>query len=170
MNDGDTNDIDSARRDRRTRAVRRYFDACNAASRSIFAEVLTADCVHYFPPNAGGPYRSRDAIADLWIGFVRAVGSSWTIDRLVCDGVQAVVEWTHFKPDAGEHIRGSEWYEFDDDDMIVGIWAHYASARDVERPANQLEGFPYEEQGYPSAPPPLDDAALASRREATGRA
>jgi len=34
--------------------VRAYFDACNAASRERFAEVLAEDCVHYFPPGVAG--------------------------------------------------------------------------------------------------------------------
>ncbi len=132
---------DPDRRDRMIAAVRAYFDACNAASRERFATVLSDDCVHWFPPEAGGPYRGRDAIADLWIGFVRAKGSCWTIDRLVCDGQEICVEWTHFKPEVAERIRGSEWYTFGADGKIDGIWAHYASPRDPGRPANELEGF-----------------------------
>jgi hypothetical protein len=162
-------DIDPVARARMIRAVRRYFDACNAASRDIFEEVLADGCVHYFPPGTGGPYHGRDAIADLWIGFVGSKGSSWTIDRLVCDGVELAIEWTHFKPAVGEHIRGSEWYEFDDDGKIAAIWAHYASPRDPGRPANELEGFPYAERGYASEPPALSEAETASRAEATRR-
>jgi hypothetical protein len=155
--------IDETRRDHMIRAVRGYFEACNAASRERFAAVLAADCVHYFPPLAGGPYRGRDAIADLWIGFVREKGSSWSIDRLVCDGAEICVEWTHYKPKVGEHIRGSEWYTFDGEGKIDAIWAHYASPRDPARPANELDGFEYAARGYPLAPPALD-AAIADER------
>jgi methyltransferase len=155
-------------RDHMIDAVRRYFDACNGASRDRFAEVLAEGCVHYFPPGAGGPYQGRDAIADLWIGFVATKGSCWTIDRVVCDGSEIAVEWTHFKPAVGERIRGSEWYEFDDDGKIVAIWAHYASPRDTARAANELEGFPYGERGYPHEPPALSAAQRASREGAAG--
>ena len=155
---------DPARRDRMIQAVRAYFDACNAASRDRFAAVLSDDCVHWFPPEAGGPYLGRDAIADLWIGFVRAKGSRWTIDRLVCDGEEICVEWTHFKPNVGERIRGSEWYTFDAGGKIDGIWAHYASPRDPDRPANELEGFDYAARAYPTAAPELD-AELGTERE-----
>jgi hypothetical protein len=158
------------RRKRMIQAVRRYFDACNSADPAIFAEALTEDCLHFFPPQAGGPYRGRDAIIALWAGTVRTKGSVWSIDRLVCDGEQLVVEWTHFKPLAGEYLRGSEWYEFDDSGMIKAIWAHYASPRDPERPVNELEGFPYAEQGYPLQPPVLTDAQLASRALYAGKA
>ncbi|MFU8888909.1 MAG: nuclear transport factor 2 family protein [Trueperaceae bacterium] len=156
--------IDEARRTRMMDAVRGYFHACNAASRELFAQVLAPGCVHYFPPGTGGPYPGRDAIADLWIGFVREKGSQWTIDRMVCDGDQLVVEWTHFKPAVGEHIRGSEWYEFDEAGMITAIWAHYASPRDPQRAANELEGFAYAARGYPLSAPQLDDATREERR------
>jgi hypothetical protein len=161
--------IDEGRRQAMIRAVRGYFDACNAASRERFAEVLTEDCIHYFPPGVGGPYRGRDAIADLWIGFVRRVGSVWTIDRLVCDGVELCVEWTHFKPRSDEYIRGSEWYTFDADGRIDGIWAHYASPRDAARPRNELEGFDYAEHGYPLEHPHLPPDVAAERAEALAR-
>lgn len=151
-------ELDPARRSQMIEAVRGYFEACNTASRAKFAEVLTEDCVHWFPPETGGPYRGRDAIADLWIGFVKAKGSRWTIDRVACDGHQMVVEWTHFKPNVGERIRGSEWYEFADDGRIAGIWAHYASPRDPDRAANELEGFDYGGRGYPVEAPELSAA------------
>lgn len=145
--------------------VERYFEACNTADRELFREVLSEDCRHYFPPQAGGPYLGREAIADLWQGFVRSHDSRWTIDRMVCDGEQVVIEWTHFKQAAGEYIRGSEWYRFDDDGKICDIWAHYASPRDPARSTNVLEGFPYQGMGYPLAPPPLEQDA-AERRAA----
>jgi len=161
--------IDEARRSTLIRAVQGYFEACNAASRERFAQVLAPACVHYFPPGVGGPYLGRDAIADLWIGFVRAAGSQWTIDRLVCDGRELVVEWTHFKPRLDEYIRGSEWYEFDADGMITAIWAHYASPRDPERAANELEGFDYAERAYALEAPALDPAIRAERERNLAR-
>lgn len=158
-----THPVDEPRRQAMMRAVRAYFEACNAASRARFAAVLAEGCVHYFPPLTGSPYVGRDAIADLWIGFVRAKGSTWTIDRMVCDGVEICVEWTHFKPHVGEHIRGSEWYTFDADGKIDAIWAHYASPRDPARPANELDGFDYAAHAYPLAAPALDPAIAAER-------
>lgn len=156
--------VDETRRAQCMRAVHGYFRACNAASREMFAQVLAPECIHYFPPGTGGPYLGRDAIADLWIGFVRTKGSQWTIDRMACDGEQLAVEWTHFKPLVGEHVRGSEWYEFDASGMITHIWAHYASPRDASRPRNELEGFPYDERDYPIGPPALDPETAALRR------
>jgi len=133
--------------------VRTYFEACNESDREKFYTVLADDAVHYFPPGVGGPYEGKEAIADLWIWFVKEKGSRWTIDRLVCDGNEVVIEWTHFKPLAGEHIRGAEWYEFDESGKILTIIAYYASPRDATLKANELEGYPYAERGYPLMPP-----------------
>lgn len=154
---------DESRRERMSATVRAYFDACNAASRERFEAVLAEDCVHWFPPGTGGPYVGRDAIIALWQTFVREKGSQWTIDRLVTDGVELCIEWTHYKPTVGERIRGSEWYSFDESGKIDGIWAHYASPRDAARAANELEGYPYADLGYSFDAPPLADDIAAER-------
>lgn len=156
-------DIDEVRRQRMTATVRAYFDACNAASRERFADVLAEGCTHWFPPGTGGPYVGREAVVELWLRFVREKGSQWSIDRLVCDGRELCIEWTHYKPLVGERIRGSEWYTFDQDGKIDGIWAHYASPRDAARAANELEGYPYDARGYHGAPPPLPEDVAAER-------
>ncbi|HET8984134.1 MAG TPA: nuclear transport factor 2 family protein [Trueperaceae bacterium] len=156
--------IDEARRESMSRAVRAYFDACNAASPERFAAVLAEDCVHWFPPGTGGPYVGREAIVNLWLTFVRDKGSQWSIDRLVCDGRDLCIEWTHYKSLVGERIRGSEWYTFDQDGKIDGIWAHYASPRDADRAANELDGYPYAERGYHASAPALPAEVAAERR------
>ena len=147
-----------ARRAVLEQTVRTYFDACNEADRAKFYSVLADDAVHYFPPLVGGPYRGKQAIADLWIKFVREKGSQWTIDRLLGDGREVVIEWTHWKTKIGEFIRGAEWYEFDAEGKITSIRAYYAAPRDPTRAANELEGFPYAELGFalhaPTQPPP----------------
>src|SRR5260221_6411670 len=126
MNDSGKPDSAAAVEQRRQReqAVRTYFEACNEANREKFDAVLADDVVHYFPPQVGGPYRGKDAVANLWIGFVREKGSQWTIDRLVSDGQEVAIEWTPFKTKIGEHIRGAEWYEFDDAGKITEIHAY----------------------------------------------
>ena len=147
---------DASRR-QREQAVVTYFEACNEANREKFYEVLADNVIHYFPPQVGGPYRGKEAVANLWIWFVKEKGSQWTIDRLVSDGREVAIEWTHFKTKIGEHIRGAEWYEFDDAGKITEIRAYYASPRDTESKANELEGFPYADKGFPlkaaTAPP-----------------
>ena len=133
--------------------VRRYFEGCNSASREMLYSVLADNVIHYFPPGVGGPYRGKEAVADLWIAFVRDKGSCWTIDRLISNGNEVAVEWTHFKTGIGEIIRGAEWYEFDDVGKIVEIRAYYASPRDASAKINQLQNFPYAEKGFAIEPP-----------------
>ena len=149
----------AARGQQHAQTVRTYFEACNEANREKFYSVLADDVVHYFPPQVGGPYRGKEAVANLWIWFVKEKGSQWTIDRLVSDGREVVMEWTHFKTRAGEHIRGAEWYEFDADGKISEIRAYYASPRDSAARINELEGFPYGDKGFaltaPTVPPEI---------------
>jgi limonene-1,2-epoxide hydrolase len=146
------------------RKVEQYFLACNRADRELFHEALAQDCEHYFPPGVGGVYRGPDAIADLWIGFVRRVDSRWTIDRIIAEGGVVAVEWTHWKPRVDEYIRGSEWYTFDANGKISRIWAHYASPRDESRRANELDGYDYHANGYATAAPQYPQAVEAIRQ------
>lgn len=135
------------------RTVRLYFEACNESSREKFDRSLAEDAVQYFPPGVGGLYRGKEAIIRLWQSFVREKDSRWTIDRLVCDGKEAAVEWSHFKPGAAELIRGAEWYEFDESGRIREIRAYYASPRNAGAWVNELEGFPYARKGFAISPP-----------------
>ena len=141
------------RRDKLIARVWTYFEACNEADREKMYSCFSDDVIHYFPPGVGGPYVGKKAIADLWIDSFHVNGSRWTIDRLVADDSEVVIEWTHFKPRIDELIRGAEWYEFDTRGLITMIRAYYASPRDKERKRNELEGFPYAARGFPSFRP-----------------
>lgn len=141
------------RRQSLTACVRRYFEACNKADREIMYSCFSDQVVHYFPPDVGGPYVGKKAIADLWLNTVQVNGSCWTIDRMVADDSGVAIEWTHFKPKIDEWIRGAEWYEFDTSGRITSIRAYYASPRDKARKGNELEGFPYRESGFAVEPP-----------------
>lgn len=133
--------------------VRTYFEGCNEGDHEKMARVFAPSVVHYFPPGMFGPRVGSRAIADLWRDMIRAAGSRWTIDRLVASDEEVVIEWTHFQPRSGSRIRGAEWYEFDNAGLITVIKAYYASPRDRSLPANELDGYPYLELGYPIAPP-----------------
>ncbi len=65
-------------------------------------------------------------------------GSQWTIDRLVCDGHEVAIEWTHFKTKVGEQIRGAEWYQFDSAGKITEIRAYYAAPHDTNAQACRI--------------------------------
>lgn len=155
-------DQKSPRRQLLEQQVRIYFEGCNEGSQAKMASVFAPSIAHYFPPGMFGPRIGSHSIAELWRGTIRANGSRWTIDRMVSDENEVVIEWTHWQPIPGTHIRGAEWYEFDDAGLITVIKAYYASPRDRTLPANELDGYPYAELGYPmSAPnnaPQLDES------------
>lgn len=146
-------DQKSERRRLLERQVRTYFEGCNEGSREKMASVFAPSIVHYFPPGMFGPRVGSRSIASLWRETIRQNGSRWTIDRMVSDDNEVVIEWTHWQPVPGTYIRGAEWYEFDDDGLITVIKAYYASPRDRTLAANELDGYPYAELGYPISPP-----------------
>lgn len=134
-------------------AIRGYFDACNRADADGIASYFTADGTHYFPDGSPfGALRGAREIADRWVLCVRELGSHWTVDNVVADpsSRQAVIEWSHFKPKAGQVLRGDEWYLFDrSSGLIREIRAYYASPQAEGLTRLELQGFPYAERGYP---------------------
>jgi hypothetical protein len=157
------NEPKSPRRQLLEANVRTYFEGCNEGSREKMARVFAPSVVHYFPRGAFGLVRGADAIAALWRGFIKQAGSRWTIDRMVSDEQEVVIEWTHFQPKTGTYVRGAEWYEFDEDGLITVIKAYYASPRDRALPENELDGYPYRELGYPTSAP--DEAPVLDDRD-----
>lgn len=144
--------------------IERYFEACNNADRQGLIDCFTKDATHYFPPGLPDtPWRSGEKIADMWVHCVKTLGSRWTIDRMLvgADGHEVVIEWTHWKTNTDQVLRGDEWYLFNDDiTKIREVRAYYAAPVDPQRQINKLQGYEYEERGYameaPSAPPTVD--------------
>jgi hypothetical protein len=138
--------------------IRRYFDGCNKADVDQMMSTMDSDAVHYFPAGAPqGPFRGARAIADGWVAAVNRLGSRWTIENVLVDPVkrEAVIEWTHWKTEAGVHLRGDEWYRFDEAGLITEIRAYYACPPDRATAGdNDLGGFDYAGRGYALVPPP----------------
>jgi ketosteroid isomerase-like protein len=133
-------------------AIRRYFDACNAADYDALVSCFTPDAVHYFPAGLPDiPWRGADTIARKWIWCVDTLGSRWSIEKMLCSSAapEAVIEWTHWKPKVGKALRGDEWYIFDKESgRIREIRAFYASPADAGVDVVQLVGFDYAARGY----------------------
>lgn len=130
--------------------IRRYFDACNAASYPGLVDCFTPEAVHYFPSGLPGvPWRGADTIARKWIWCVETLGSQWTIERILIshDKPEAMIEWTHWKNKSGTALRGAEWYIFEGG-KISEIRAYYASPVDKGTPVNELVDFDYAGRGY----------------------
>lgn len=146
-------------RDFRTHAeaiIRRYFDGCNEADGDKMRACFTDDAVHYFPAGAPqGTFASASAIADGWRRAVETLGSRWTIDHIIIDTErrEAAIEWTHFKPNVGVHLRGDEWYRFADDGRITEIRAYYACPSATDPRDHDLGDFDYAGRGYALEPP-----------------
>jgi ketosteroid isomerase-like protein len=139
--------------------IREYFDACNAADADRISACFEPDGVHYFPAGAPqGTFVGAKAIAAGWVNAVRNLGSVWTIDRIIVDAprLEAVIEWTHFKPKQGLHLRGDEWYVFSKRGLIQEIRAYYSCPPSTtERRSHEIGDFDYRARGYPMTPPPV---------------
>ena len=137
--------------------IRRYFAACNAGDYDALVSCFTPDAVHYFPPGLPEvPWRSADTIARKWVWCVETLGSRWSIEKILCSSTapEAVIEWTHWKRNAGTALRGDEWYVFDEaTGLIREIRAYYASKADGSLPISELVGFDYAGRGYRLTPP-----------------
>ena len=132
--------------------ITRYFGACNAADAAGIAACFMPDGTHYFPPGMyGGAWHGARLIGERWAASVAAVGSAWTVDRIVCEpeSDQAVIEWTHYKTRDGTVLRGDEWYIFDPETgLIAEIRAYYASPQDRSLARLELQDFDYAGRGY----------------------
>ena len=139
--------------------IREYFDGCNEASAEKMLRCFVPDAVHYFPAGAPqGTFFGAHKIADGWISAVRKFGSVWTVDRVIVDAhkLEAVIEWTHFKPNLGVYLRGDEWYVFAPDGRIREIRAYYACPAAVGQPvSHELGEYPYVQLGYPQRKPDI---------------
>jgi len=139
--------------------IRRYFDGCNEADADKITGCMEADAVHYFPAGAPqGTFVGAQAIATGWQRAVANLGSIWTIDRVLVDAakLEAVIEWTHFKPKQSLYLRGDEWYLFSHAGLIREIRAYYACPA-TPQPArtHELGDFANAARGYPLEPPPV---------------
>lgn len=139
--------------------IREYFEACNQADAAKIASFFEPDGVHYFPAGAPqGTFAGAQAIGAGWVRAVENLGSVWTVDHVIVDAgkLQAVIEWTHFKPKQGVYLRGDEWYAFSQRGLIREIRAYYACpAATAERRSHELGDFDYAARGYPLKPPPV---------------
>ena len=138
--------------------IRTYFDGCNEANVAKMTSCMEPDAVHYFPAGAPqGTFFGAQAIAEGWVKAVQTLGSIWTIDRVLVDAskLEAVIEWTHFKPKAGVHLRGDEWYIFSKAGLIREIKAYYACPSAVPARSHEIGDFEYAAKGYPMSPPQI---------------
>ncbi|MFC9557043.1 nuclear transport factor 2 family protein [Rhodococcus sp. NPDC056960] len=130
--------------------IRTYFDGCNEADIEKMTAQFDPGAVHYFPPGLDGPWVGSRTIAENWRRLTMTIGSAWSIDRLIAEpeSLQAVIEFTHYKPGLGGFVRGDEWYKFDPDTgLITEIRACYAAASDG-RDKVELQGYDYRGEGY----------------------
>lgn len=136
------------------RAVRAYYAACNAGDVEAMVACFAPEARHYFPAGAPqGTFASARAIAAGWADVVGRLDSRWTIDHLVIDteAGEVAIEWTHWKPEQGGHLRGIEICVFDQNGLMTEIRAAYDAP--ATNPVHEYGDFPYADRGYALDPP-----------------
>jgi hypothetical protein len=139
--------------------IRKYFDGCNEASVEKMTSCMEPEATHYFPAGAPqGTFVGAQAIAAGWVRAVENLGSIWTVDHVLVDAakLEAVIEWTHFKPKQGVFLRGDEWYRFSNRGLILEIRAYYACPTAIPARTHELGDFDYVKRGYPLTPPKVN--------------
>lgn len=133
-----------------------FYAACNRGDIDEMKKHLADDAVHYFPEGSSlGTLRGSDSIASTWNRAVREQGSRWTLDNVLVDTArrEAALEWTHYKTKYGGHIRGAEFYIFDNDDRIIELRPYYAAPAPDQSTRYELAEFDYGKRGFSTTPP-----------------
>ena len=73
--------------------VERYIAACSSGDRDELLAVLAQDAIHYFSPIEMKPIRGAGEIAQFWLD-TRAIQPHWSIDNMVGQDDQVVIEFT----------------------------------------------------------------------------
>ena len=136
--------------------IRTYFDGCNEADVRKMTSCMEPDAIHYFPGGAPqGTFFGAERIAAGWVKAVQTLGSIWTVDHVLVDAgrLEAVIEWTHFKPKQGIYLRGDEWYVFSKTGLIREIRAYYSFPAAMPPRTHEIGDFDYAGRDYPQNPP-----------------
>lgn len=129
--------------------IRRYYEGCNSADVTRMMATLTEDVVHYFVDHA--PVFGAAGLAAYWAKVGPRTQAQWTLDHVIVQGDEAVIEWTMRWVPRGsaepELLRGTEWYAFRDG-RIAEIRSYHCNVHLHGRDNFELHGFPYDARGY----------------------
>ena len=133
--------------------VRRYYDACNAGDLDALRATLTPDAVHFFLPGRFKPVQGAEHFARYWVKNRKEFDARWSVDRVLAQGDEVVVEWSMFWTPKGAPrrivTRGTEWYVMRGC-RIAEVRAYFNADAAA---STELAGFPYAQRGYPVVGP-----------------
>jgi len=136
---------------RMEQVIRGYIEACNNADDAAISACFRPDAVHYAP---GVPKRSgAAAIGGYFAKRVADTGQWWTVDQLVTDADRcaAALEWTRFDPSSRQIVRGVDWFDFEEETLLIReVRPYFAVRPDPNAERQQLQDFDYAARGYPT--------------------
>ena len=139
---------------RMEQVIRTYIGACNNADATAISACFRSDAVHYGP---GIPkWSGAAAIGGNFAKRVAETGQWWTVDQLVTDADRcaAALEWTRFDPPRRQILRGVDWFDFEEQTLLIReVRPYFAVRPDPNAERQQLQDFDYAARGYPTTFP-----------------
>ena len=137
---------------RMEQVIRTYIEACNKADSTAISACFRSDAVHYGP---GIPkWSGAAAIGGNFAKRVSETCQWWTVDQLVADADRcaAALEWTRFDPSRRQIVRGVDWFDFEEETLLIREVRPYFAARpDPNAERQQLQDFDHAARGYPTS-------------------
>ncbi|WP_293958720.1 nuclear transport factor 2 family protein [Sneathiella sp.] len=130
--------------------IQQYYYGCSTADFDLMMSTFDPDVVHYFVDHSA--VRGAAALANYWVKVGPKTQASWTLDHILVQEPEAVIEWsmpwTPPQDQKRQMLRGTEWYLFKDD-KIAEIRSYHNNYYLHDPKNRELWDFPYEERGYP---------------------
>jgi len=129
--------------------INRYYQGCNTADRALMMSTFTSDVVHYFVDH--GAVKGASELANYWARVGPKTKAHWTLDHIIAEGAEAVIEWSMSWLPVGstdsELLRGTEWYRFEGL-LIAEIRSYHNNYHLQNRRNRELWDFDYAARGY----------------------
>ncbi|MEH6557143.1 MAG: nuclear transport factor 2 family protein [Oceanicoccus sp.] len=129
--------------------IKTYYRGCNTANRELMQSTFTDNVAHYFVDHSA--VVGADNLANYWAKVAPKTQANWTLDHILVQEPEAVIEWSMSWVPATtgipELLRGSEWYIFEDD-KIAEIRSYHNNFYLKNAKNRELWDFDYSGRGY----------------------
>ena len=136
---------------RMEQVIRTYIEACNNADATAISACFRSDAVHYGP---GIPkWSGAPTIGSNFAKRVTETGQWWTVDQIITDADRcaAALEWTRLDPSRRQIVRGVDWFDFEQETLLIREVRPYFAARpDPNAERQELQDLDYASRGYPT--------------------
>jgi len=129
--------------------IQTYYRGCNTGDIALMLSTFTEDVVHYFVDHSA--VRGANSLANYWSKVAPRTQANWTMDHIVVQEPEAVIEWSMLWIPAAtgepELLRGTEWYIFREN-LIAEIRSYHNNFYLQDKRNRALWDFDYKARGY----------------------